>query len=48
MLPRSSSQQILTFKAIVIGNSGVGKSSLVYRYCENKFEKHYLATIGKN
>ena len=41
------SETIQTFKVIVIGNSGVGKSSLVYRYCEKKFEQHYLPTIGK-
>ena len=36
----------LSFKVIVIGNSGVGKSSLVERATKNKFLEDYSATIG--
>jgi len=35
-------------KILVIGNHGVGKTSLVSRYVENKFSDAYLTTIGVN
>ena len=37
-----------TMKIIIIGDSGVGKSSLLYRYRENKFADNYIMTIGIN
>jgi len=33
-------------KAIIIGDSSVGKSSLLYRYTDNEWNPHYIATIG--
>ena len=36
----------LAFKIIVIGNSSVGKSSLVDRATKNRFKEDYSATIG--
>jgi small GTP-binding protein len=36
----------LSFKIIVIGNSGVGKSSLSVQATKNTFENNYLATVG--
>jgi small GTP-binding protein len=33
-------------KILILGNSSVGKSSIVVRYTENKFYTTYLATIG--
>lgn len=33
-------------KAVVIGDTGVGKTSLVNRYCRNLFDRDYKATIG--
>lgn len=33
-------------KLILIGNSGVGKSSLLIRFADNKFSENYLTTIG--
>ena len=35
-----------TFKILTIGEGGVGKTSILRRYVENKFSKHHLATIG--
>lgn len=34
------------FKIIVIGNSAVGKTSMVNRFCGDKFEQTYKATIA--
>ena len=33
------------FKIVLIGNSGVGKSSLLFRFSENSWEK-MIPTIG--
>lgn len=33
---------------MIIGDSGVGKSSLLYRYQENKFTENYIMTVGMN
>ena len=33
-------------KVLSAGNSGVGKSCLIKRFCEGRFEKDYIATIG--
>ena len=34
------------FKILLIGNSGVGKSSLLYRFSENQWEEKFIPTIG--
>lgn len=33
-------------KSIIIGDSGVGKSSLLYRFTDQDWNPHYIATIG--
>ena len=33
-------------KLIIIGDCGVGKTNLLFRFCENKFKENYVATIG--
>ena len=35
-----------SFKLIIIGDSGVGKTSLIKKYTKNKFSPSYLTTIG--
>lgn len=34
------------FKVVIVGNQGVGKSSLFLRYCDENFVDNYLPTIG--
>ncbi|MHA1786035.1 MAG: Rab family GTPase [Candidatus Helarchaeota archaeon] len=36
------------FKVVLIGDYGTGKTSLLRRFVENKFEKDYLSTLGVN
>ena len=36
------------YKICVVGNGGVGKTSMVLRYCENTFKENYIMTIGSN
>lgn len=51
-MSESSSQQIpemnlkKVFKIIVLGDSGVGKTCLTYRFCEGQFLDKSEATIG--
>lgn len=41
-----SSHKSVTLKYLVVGDSGVGKTSLLVRYCEDTFQTDYLSTIG--
>ena len=34
------------FKILLIGNSSVGKSSLLYRFVDNTWEDNFVPTIG--
>ena len=36
----------LKVKLITLGNSAVGKTSLMNQYCEEKFEDNYQTTLG--
>ena len=42
----SESDEFITFKIIIVGNSGVGKSSFLKRAAQRKFTESYQATIG--
>ena len=46
ILPEDSTQYDLSFKMIVIGDSGVGKSCLTNKATKNIFEESYNATVG--
>jgi len=39
-------QTILEAKIVLLGDSGVGKSSIAQRYCRNSFSDNYDVTIG--
>ena len=39
-------QQTPTFKLILVGDGGVGKTTFVKRHISGEFEKKYVATIG--
>lgn len=34
------------FKVLVVGDSGVGKTAMVARYCHSKWLANYKATLG--
>ncbi|MBD3342731.1 MAG: GTP-binding protein [Candidatus Lokiarchaeota archaeon] len=36
------------YKVCIVGDGGVGKTSMVLRYTENTFKENYLMTIGSN
>ena len=38
--------QVLKKKSLIIGDSGVGKSSLLVRFADNQFSGNYITTIG--
>ena len=46
LLPEDYAQYDLSFKIIVIGDSGVGKSCLTAKAVKNNFEEYYQATVG--
>ncbi len=35
------------YKVVFVGDSGVGKSSFIHRFCSNTFKATFSATIGK-
>ncbi|XP_068896267.1 ras-related protein Rab-23-like [Tenebrio molitor] len=36
----------VALKVVIVGNGGVGKSSMIQRYCKGTFTKDYKKTIG--
>ena len=40
--------KVFRYKMILFGNAGVGKTSLVERYVNDKFQENYISTLGYN
>ena len=36
------------FKVVFVGDSGVGKSSFIHRFCHDTWKPSFTATIGNN
>ena len=41
-----SAQRVVEAKVVLLGDSGVGKSSIAQRYCKNVFSESHDVTIG--
>ena len=41
-------EQNFVLKVCVVGDGGVGKTSIVMRYCDGVFRENYIMTIGSN
>ena len=46
MATKGSNAYDFLAKVLIIGDSGVGKTCLLLRFCENNFTTSHLATIG--
>ena len=44
--PQQIEQVDYTFKILLIGESGVGKTAILERYCDNVFNESLLSTVG--
>lgn len=44
--PKKSEKYDFMAKVIIIGDSGIGKTVLITRFCESTFKESYVATIG--
>lgn len=38
---------VATYKVLVLGDSNVGKTCIVHRYCDEKYYDTYISTIGR-
>ena len=39
-------QEVPSFKLVLVGDGGVGKTTFVKRHVSGEFEKKYVATVG--
>ncbi len=44
--PKKTDKYDFMAKVIIIGDSGIGKTVLITRFCESTFKESYVATIG--
>ena len=45
--PRRQIQYDMLFKLLLIGDSGVGKTCILFRYADDTFKTTFIATIGE-
>ena len=45
-IKKKTKQFDYTFKIVMIGDSGVGKSCILLRFADDKFNENFYATIG--
>jgi GTPase SAR1 family protein len=45
-MSNSNQEYDYLFKLLLIGNSSVGKSSLLYRFVDNSWDENFVPTIG--
>ena len=45
-MSKSFVTQDITVKVLIIGDSGVGKTTLLKRFCDEDFNETYINTIG--
>ena len=43
----SARQFDLVYKVLIIGDSSVGKTALLTRFCEGRFQSSFMSTVGK-
>ena len=46
MHPEKEKDPIIILKILILGDSGVGKTSILIKYINNKFDESHIATIG--
>jgi len=46
MKPKNQKDCDYLVKAVIIGDSGVGKTNILLRYCDNSYNPSYSSTIG--
>jgi Ras-related protein Rab-1A len=45
-MKKSNKQYDYTFKIVLVGDSGVGKSCILLRWADDTFNENFYATIG--
>lgn len=46
LLKSNTDDLLFSYKILIIGDAGIGKTSLIHRYISNEFEENYESTIG--
>ena len=45
-VPKRENNDSQIMKILVIGNSGVGKTSIINKFCRSVFTDNHIATVG--